>query len=158
PIVDRVLANYKRLRNGNTRLSANDRQRLDDHIARIDELQRKLTTAVVASCSNVTAPTDNANKHGGNSPAEAARQNALYHQGAATAFMCGTSRIAVVCSGDTSAFVSYGGDFHQEVAHQWQSADKQAILAQSYQRFFEASLVDMAKRLDVDEGGGATFL
>jgi hypothetical protein len=158
PIVDRVLANYKRLRNGNSRLSASDRQRLDDHIARIDELQRKLTTTVSSSCSNVAAPTDNANKHTGNSPAEAARQLQLYNEVAAIAFMCGTSRIAVVSYGDTSAFVSYGGDFHQDVAHQWQLADKQALLVQSYQRFFEATLVDMANRLNVDEVPGYTFL
>jgi Protein of unknown function (DUF1552) len=158
PIVDRVLANYKRLRKGNSRLSASDRQRLDDHIARIDELQRKLTTTVTSSCSNVAAPTDDANKHGGNSPAESARQLQLYNEVAAIAFMCGTSRIAVVCHGDTSAFVSYGGDFHQEVAHQWQLADKQALLVQSYQRFFEATLVDMANRLNVEEVPGYTFL
>src|SRR6185503_16812004 len=75
PIVDRVLGSYKRLRNGNTRLSASDRQRLDDHIARIAELQRKLTAGVgggsVAQCSATVKPTDDANKHNGNSPAEA---------------------------------------------------------------------------------------
>ena len=147
PIVDRVLASYNRLRNGSSRLSAADKQRLDDHIARIAELQRKLT-AGGASCSNVATPTDNANKHNGNSPAEAARQLELFNEVAAAAFMCGTSRIAVLCYGDTSRFVSYGGDWHQEVAHQWQLADKQALLVQSYQRFFETVLVDMANRLD----------
>jgi hypothetical protein len=106
----------------------------------------------------VTAPTDNANKHNGNSPAEAAKQLQLYNEVAAIAFMCGTSRIAVVCHGDTSAFVSYGGDWHQEVAHQWQLADPQAKLVQSYQQFFSAALVDMARRLDVDEGGGYSYL
>jgi hypothetical protein len=157
PIADRVLANYKRLRNGSTRLSAADKQRLDDHIARIDELQRKLTTSVV-SCSNVTAPTDSANKHNGNSPADAAKQLQLYNEVAAIAFMCGTSRIAVVCYGDTSRFVSYGGDWHQDVAHQWQLAAAQTQLVSSYQQLFSSALVDMARRLDVDEGGGYTYL
>jgi hypothetical protein len=156
-IVDRVLANYNRLRNGSTRLSAADKQRLDDHISRINELQRKLTTAVV-SCSGVTAPTDNANKHTGNSPAEAAKQIQLYNEVAAIAFMCGTSRIAVVCYGNTSKFVSYGGDWHQDVAHQWQLPDGQAKLVQSYQQFFANAFLDMAKRLDVEEGGGYTYL
>ena len=55
PIVDSVLANYNRLRQSNKRLSAADKQRLDDHVARIAELQRKLTTTVSgASCSSVT--------------------------------------------------------------------------------------------------------
>ncbi len=160
PIVDRVLANYKRLRNGNTRLSAADRQRLDDHIARIAELERKLSakTTSTASCSAVSKPSDDANKHDGNSPAEAARQLALFNEVAAVAFMCGTSRIAVLAYGDTSRFVSYGGDWHQEVAHQWQLADAQAALVQSYQRFFESVVVDMASRLNVEESPGVTFL
>ena len=54
--------------------------------------------------------------------------------------------------------MSYGGDWHQEVAHQWQLADRQALLVQSYQRFFASTFVDMAKRLDVEEAPGATYL
>src|SRR5215510_1007657 len=132
PIVDRVLANYNRLRNGNTRLSAADKQRLDDHVARIAELQRKLTTTVSgASCSSVTTPTDNANKHSANNPADAGKQLQLWNEVAAAAFMCGTSRIGVLAYGDTSRFCAYGGDWHQEVAHQWQLADKQALLDHS---------------------------
>lgn len=156
PIVDRVLENYKRLRNGNSRLSAADRTRLDDHIARIAELQRKLTAG--ASCGSVSTPTDDANKHHANTPEDAGRQLELYNEVAAAAFMCGTSRIAVLAYGDTSSFVSYGGDWHQEVAHQWQLADKQPLLVQSYQRFFESVFLDMARRLDVEEAPGLTYL
>ncbi len=158
PIVDRVLANYNRLRQSNRRLSAADKQRLDDHVARIAELQRKLTTTVVGSCSNVSTPTDNANKHNANTPEDQGKQLQLWNEVAAAAFMCGTSRIAVLAYGDTSRFVSYGGDWHQEVAHQWQVAAPQAQLVQSYQRFFASTVVDMAKRLDVEEVPGATFL
>jgi hypothetical protein len=162
PIVDRVLGSYRRLRNGNTRLSASDRQRLDDHIARIAELQRKLTAGSgggsAAACSATIKPTDDANKHNGNSPAEATRQLELYNEVAAVAFMCGTSRIAVLAYGDTSRFVSYGGDWHQEVAHQWQLADKQAQLVQSYQRFFSTVLLDMATRLTAEEAPGVSYL
>ena len=149
PIVDRVLANYNRLRQSNRRLSAADKQRLDDHVARIAELQRKLTATVSgASCSSVTTPTDNANKHNANTPEDAGKQLQLWNEVAAAAFMCGTSRIGVLAYGDTSRFVSYGGDWHQEVAHQWQLADQQALLVQSYQRFFASMFLDMAKRLD----------
>ncbi len=160
PIVDRVLANYNRLRNGNTRLSAADKQRLDDHVARIAELQRKLTTTVSgASCSSVTKPGDDANKHAANTAADVGKQLQLWNEVAAAAFMCGTSRIGVLAFGDTSRFVAYGGDWHQEVAHQWQLADKQALLLQSYQQFFASVMVDMAKRLDsVEEVPGLTYL
>ena len=67
-------------------------------------------------------------------PADAGKQLQLWNEVAAAAFMCGTSRIGVLAYGDTSRFVAYGGDWHQEVAHQWQLADKQALLVQSYQQ------------------------
>jgi len=57
PIVDRVLANYNRLRQSNRRLSAADKQRLDDHVARIAELQRKLTVTVSLRCSSAMRAT-----------------------------------------------------------------------------------------------------
>jgi hypothetical protein len=158
PIVDHVLESYNRLRNGNRRLSAGDKQRLEDHVARIAELERKLTAGGGASCGDVTAPTDDSDDHNGNNPEDAGKQISLYNEVAAVAFMCGTSRIAVVAHGDTAAFDSYGGDWHQEVAHQWQSDDAQQKLVPSYQRFFETAFLDMAARLDVEEAGGATYL
>jgi hypothetical protein len=160
PIVDRVLANYNRLRQSNRRLSAADKQRLDDHVARIAELQRKLNVTVGGgACGAVTAPTDNAGKHNANTPEDAGKQLQLWNEVAAAAFMCGSSRIAVLAYGETARFVSYGGDFHEDVAHQWQVADKQALLVQSYQRFFSSVFVDMARRLDaVEEAPGLTYL
>ncbi len=158
PIVDHVLESYNRLRNGNSRLSSGDRQRLDDHVARIAELQRKLTAGSSASCGDVTVPTDDANKHNAHNPEDAGKHISLYNEVAAVAFMCGTSRIAVVASDDTSPYVSYGGDWHQDVAHQWQNDDAQKQLVPSYQRFFESSFLDMAARLDVEEAPGVTYL
>jgi hypothetical protein len=158
PIVDHVLESYNRLRNGNSRLSAGDKQRLDDHIARIAELERKLTAGSSVACGDISAPTDDASKHNGNTPDDAGKQIALYNEVAAVAFMCGTSRIGVVCHEDTSRYVSYGGDWHQEVAHQWQNDDAQQKLVPSYQRFFESSFLDMAARLDVEEVPGTTYL
>jgi len=158
PIVDRVLENYKRLRNGNTRLSASDKRRLDEHIARLAELERKLTTASSASCGSVTAPTEDANRHNANNADDAARQLSLFNEVASVAFMCGSSRIAVLAYGETSRFVGYGGDWHQDVAHQWQLADPQKKLVDSYQRFFSGVLLDMVARLDVEEAPGVTYL
>src|SRR5204863_899500 len=58
PVVDRVLQSYQRLRNGNRRLSAADRQRLDDHMDRLAELQRKLNVAVPVACGGMATPSD----------------------------------------------------------------------------------------------------
>src|SRR5262249_6492958 len=77
PIVDRVLESYKNLRNGNKRLSAADKQRLDDHMARIAELERKLTAK--ASCGDVMKPTDDAQSHGGNTQKDAVAYGQLWN-------------------------------------------------------------------------------
>jgi hypothetical protein len=156
PIADRILQNYKSLRDGNQRLSASDRQRLSDHIDRIAELERKLSAT--ATCGNVTKPTDDATLHQKIDPVDAATHWKLFTDVVTTAFACGTSRIAVVGVGATDKFASYQGDWHQEVAHQWQNPDKQKLLNDSYQRFFETVFLDAATKLDVEEAPGVTYL
>ncbi|HVY31688.1 MAG TPA: DUF1552 domain-containing protein [Polyangiaceae bacterium] len=156
PIVDRVLESYKNLRNGNKRLSAADKQRLDDHMARIAELERKLTAK--ASCGDVMKPTDDAQSHLGNSEKDAIAYGQLWNEVVAAAFVCGTSRIGVLGYGSTDKFVAYGGDWHQEVAHQWQLPDKQELIKQSYQKVFEGIFLDLAAKLDVEEAPGMTYL
>jgi hypothetical protein len=157
PIVDRVLDSYRRLRDGNRRLSAADRQRLEDHIARVAELERKLTAG--SSCGDVQRPTDDSDRHHGNTTEDAAAFGSLFGDVVATAFMCGTSRIGVLGYGGTERFEAYGGDWHQEVAHQWQTADRQALLVESYQRIFERVFLELAAKLDaVEEAPGMTYL
>lgn len=156
PIVDKVLESYKNLRNGNRRLSAADRQRLDDHMARIAELQRKL--GAKASCGDVQMPTDEAQDYFGNNPEDAIKYGQLWNEVVAAAFVCGTSRIGVLGYGSTERFVSYGGDWHQEVAHQWQLPDKQELIKQSYQKVFEGIFLDLAAKLDIEEAPGMTYL
>jgi len=156
PIVDRVLESYKNLRNGNRRLSAADKQRLDDHMARIAELERKLTAG--ASCGDVMKPTDDAQDHYGNTAKDAVAYGKLWNEVVAAAFVCGTSRIGVLGYGSTDRFVAYGGDWHQEVAHQWQLADKQELIKQSYQQVFEGIFLDLAAKLDIEEAPGMTYL
>jgi hypothetical protein len=156
PIVDRVLESYRRLRDGNRRLSSNDRQRLEDHIARVAELERKLSA--VASCGDVDAPSQDSDQHFGNTEADAIAYGKLFGDVAVTAFMCGTSRIGVLGYGGTERFTAYGGDWHQEVAHQWQTPDRQDLLVRSYQSLFANVFADIAAQLDVEEAPGMTYL
>jgi hypothetical protein len=51
-VVDRVLADYRSLRTRNTRLGAEDRRRLDQHIELLQETQRRVN-AVTAVCSQL---------------------------------------------------------------------------------------------------------
>ena len=75
-----------------------------------------------------------------------------------TAFLCGTSRIAV--HGVTDLFTSFAGDWHQDVAHQAHLPDgaRQDDLQAANQRTFEAVMLYLISKLDVDEGDGTTLL
>jgi hypothetical protein len=149
-IVDLVLEDYKRLRNSNRRLSLADKQRLDDHIDRLDELQRKLEVNV--SCGAVQPPThgslDEYSSSYGIDPEANKRFWQLHNDVIAAAFACDTCRIAAVRVPDT--FSTYAGDWHQDVAHQGAIPDgvKQAILAAAHQRFFEDVYLDLVSKLD----------
>ncbi|MBC8067706.1 MAG: DUF1552 domain-containing protein [Deltaproteobacteria bacterium] len=162
PVVDRVLADYQSLRQGNRRLSATDRQRIDDHLERLDELQRKL--AVQVSCGDVMPPGSNSTDEWNSSsygydPAAQRRFWQLVNDVIVAAFICGTSRIAVLRV--TDHFSDFQGDWHQAVAHEAHALDggAQATLATAHQRFFEDVFLDLAHKLDaVDEGSGPTLL
>jgi hypothetical protein len=160
PIVDRVIENYRSLRNGSRRLSAADRQRLDDHLDRLNELQRRLTVSrpATASCGGVAKPTDDSDKVGYSyqDPAKSKRRFQLYNDVIAAAFMCGTTRIAVVSVGDT--FSSFSGDWHQDVAHKYASAMPQQLLVDALRLTFQGAILDLAAKLDVDEAPGQTYL
>jgi hypothetical protein len=160
-VVDRVIDSYNRLRSGAfgdaTRLSAADKQRLDEHIQRLNELQRALNAGASATCGDLATPTTDASKYAARATvSDAATYQQLYNEVIAAAFRCGTSRIAVVAAYET--FSNYTGDWHQDVAHQYMNADKQQLLVAAQQAFFEDAFLDLATRLDVEEADGQTYL
>lgn len=160
PVVDKVLADYKRLRDGSRRLSPADRTRLDDHMQRLSELQRKLNAR--ATCGAVAKPgSSNAVRAMAGydfNPDLQAKAFDLLNDVIVAAFVCGTSRVAVVNAGST--FSDFTGDWHQDVAHKAHLPDgaKQKIIAAAHQRFFANVYVDLMKKLDVDDGTGKTLL
>lgn len=162
PVVDRVYEDYKRLRDGNTRLSIDDRRRLDDHMQRMSELQRQLTAT--ASCGSVTKPTEDTSKYfsmpdfGTSNLVAQDKVAALFNDVIVAAFICGTSRIAT--AQQKSIHAKYAGDWHQEIAHQawFDDAKAQNILAGSFQNFFESAFLDLATKLDIPDGSGGTYL
>ncbi len=159
PVVDKILANYNSLRQGNTRLSAADKMRLDTHIAMLAQLESSLQAQV--ACSAPPVPTDDAQKYQSEtSKANAATWGQLFADVVAAAFACGASRIGVYGWGDTSAFSDYTGtDWHHDVAHQWYLDQQQGWLTQSYQSVFEQAFLYLAAKLDqMDDGNGNTVL
>ncbi len=160
PIVDRVLDDYRRLRDGNRRLSSEDRRRLEDHIDRVDELQRKLNVAL--SCGDIETPTQASTELYGSdygiNPALQAQFWGLINDVIVAAFACDTCRIVSARAADH--FSTFPGDWHQDVAHQANTdAGQQQILADAHQRFFEGVFLDLISKLDaVDDGLGNTLL
>lgn len=159
-IVDRVLADYQRLRQ-NPRLSALDRQRLDDHLDRVDELQRKIN--VVVSCGEVERPESSSSDEYGSSfgvdPVAHRRFWQLMNDVIAVAFSCDTCRIATLKVGEI--FSDFAGNWHENVAHQAKLPDAvaQDIIASAHQRFFADVFVDLAAKLDaVLDSEGVTVL
>ncbi len=161
PVVDRVIDSYRSLRQGNRRLSTADRQRLDEHLDRLDELQRRLEVAV--SCGEVPTPSANSTDEWDSSsfsfsPAAQARFWQLHNDVIATAFLCDTSRIAALRI--TDHFSDYAGDWHQDIAHRahFPEGSAQQVLADAHQRFFAEVFVDLVRKLDVDQGDGTSLL
>ena len=159
PVVDKILANYKSLREGNSRLSAADKARLDTHIAMLAELQSSLTARV--SCTRPATPKEDAKQYEDYASAsDAAKYGQLWLDVVAAAFACGASRIGVLGFGDTAGLCDYRGtDWHHDVAHQWYLDQQQAWLVQSYQGLFEQVFLYLAAKLDqLDAGNGQTVL
>jgi hypothetical protein len=161
PVVDRVMENYQSLLQSNRRLSAMDRQRLEEHVTRIDELQRRLAVAV--SCGDIPVPTQSSTDLWGDSsfgvnPPLQREFWQLFNDVVTAAFVCGTSRIAVLRVTDT--FSDFVGDWHQDIAHQAHLPDgaAQQQLADANHRSFQDVFLDLVRKLDIDEGDGTTIL
>jgi hypothetical protein len=173
PVVDRVFQSYQSLRQSNKRLSTGDLQRLDEHMARLQEIQRR--SQVVVSCSGVQKPTTNAAQYwqwpGPQGVSNSVQAFQLVNDVIVAAFMCGTCRIATVDADlGQGPFTDYMGgyngtiDFHSLIHLTSQTGS--ASLAQgsqvqvypAWQRCFENAFVDLISKLDTDDGTGKSLL
>lgn len=157
PIVDKVLESYHRARS-NPRISAEDKIRLDDHVQRISELQRRIGTVV--SCAYPPAPVaPHANSNVGRvvfSPpyAQHADLQQAWFQAVndliVAAFACGLTQIVNGIVGPTFVDTYPANEWHQGVAHRAREADgvQQGVLCSSYRTFFQGVLLDLASKMD----------
>jgi hypothetical protein len=169
PVVDRVLQSYKNLRNGANgdaaRLSASDRQRLDDHMDRLAELQKRVGATV--SCESVQPPGAVQTKNNSgvgfeDNTSQQAVENAkafysVFNDVIVAAFMCGSSRIATIHT--VESWRAWAGSWHQEVAHQARGGGTaQAAITEGNRSLFEWVFLDLANKLNVEEANGTTYL
>ncbi len=176
PVVDRVLEHYDAVRNGAfgdaSRLSAADKQRLDDHMDRIAELQRRLSAGgglAGAMCTADLTPTLSVGDGHPGIAYETRNVDATieYYQTfndvIAAAFICGTSRVATVYIGQHMS--ADPRSWHDQIAHRGtlSSANPgeelpQKTLADAQQRVFEHVFLDLARKLNFEEANGVTYL
>jgi hypothetical protein len=167
PVVNRVIQSYQRLHDSTRRLSADDKLRLEQHLQRLDEVQRRLSVNAPTQCTQPTRPAkSNQQLYGGPyvgnfdvSPDQHAGWYDMLNDVIASAFSCQLSRIAVVKVNPD--FSSYVGDWHQDIAHKadQMSGTAQATLMAAHQRFFSTVVVDLAAKLDaISDGMGGTVL
>ena len=159
-IVDRILDSYKTLRNSNRRLSTEDRRRLDDHVAGLDELQRRLTDTggggKLQQC-DLTKPSSGY-PGGPEMLADAIRYESLLNDVIAMALACGVTRIAVNLA-YSSFSPNHGYEaWHNDVIHIDTPANQQLIVAAKAEAF-RACPLDLVAKLDTfEESPGVSLL
>jgi hypothetical protein len=141
------------MRNGSRRLSAADRQRLDDHMSRLAELQRSITASsmTAAGCNDVRAPAAGPG-------AVASLQRNI--DTVVAAFLCGYTRLATLSVGEYN-FSSMKWDpaiWHNDVTHNWARQDAQGLLVEAYRSVFANAFLYLLRKLDVEESPGVTIL
>jgi len=173
PIVDRVLDNYKRLRNGTKRLPAEDKLRLDQHINSVAELQRRLNTQVSTGCVIPPRPSIDSSTIAGNpenkamdgDPAKNVQFFQLINEVVAVAMNCGATRVAAYTVNEDflgCTFTTWTGwAWHNDIAHNCGTLDGQGqdYVKRSNQTFFQGVYLDLISRLNsFGDGYGGTLL
>ena len=161
-VVDRVNADYLRLRNGSTRaLGRRSPPPRRSHAAARRASKGKVN--VHATCPSIMPVTTNTGMlintaSYGITPTMQAQVYQAMNDVIVAAFLCDTSRIAVMNIRED--FSTYVGDWHQDVAHHAAEPDgaKQAIIMAAHQLTFEKVFLDLCSKLDVDDGTGQTYL
>lgn len=151
--VDRVMDGYRALL-ADPRLSAGDRRRLDAHMERLFEVQRRI--AMDVPCVPLEPAWDaeslQADPAWFRDPDSQIAYWQLMIDVVVAALSCGVSHIATLHAAET--FSTFAGDWHQDIAHQAYLADGEAqdTLATAHQRFFEGVFLDLVEKLDATEG------
>jgi hypothetical protein len=169
-VVDQVLESYKSLRNGSARLSTEDKRRLDEHMQRIAELQRKLQAsappAPPARPSKSSSELDTASNFN-TAAAPQVEFYKLWNEVVVAAFSTGVSRVASLGTMGTDFgiirdghFADFAGNWHDQILHKYAySGTEYDQLVAANRRFFANVFLDLAKRMDaMNMGNGKTLL
>lgn len=156
-IVDLVYEDYTRQR-ANAKLSAGDKLRLDEHVARIADIRRRMSVSTTA-CAAPGKPAKPPGPGCSNwqSHVEFFRS---FQDVVVAALACGLTRVVTQFhSGWSTSF----GDrcespWHQAISHAVSSSGPQAAMTAAMQRQFAGLIVPLAAKLDAVKDAGGTSL
>jgi len=154
-LVDKVVANYQRLISSG-KLSSVDQKRIDDHLQRVFELQKRLSRPTQSFGMIPPRPGMSSSSDGYDvDPAAQVAKINLWTDIAAAAFSVGASRIFTANLNET--FSDYVGDWH-DLAHSSEAA-RTAKFVKANQNFFSGVFAEFARKLDaISMGDGTTLL
>jgi hypothetical protein len=170
-LVDRVYQDYMKLRQS-ARLSANDKQLVDQYVNLVAELQAKLTPTQVMSCTRPAAPASMANNTK-TDPIDISTKWSLFLDIVTAAIMCDQTRIVTIGvhkslgPGPDSSNSTLVGHYHSEdasggtwhgLAHDFANANSRRML-QGINSWIAANVfAALLAKLDVAEANGKTYL
>jgi hypothetical protein len=170
-LLDQVHADYLKLKS-NPRLSAADKQQLDQYASLITELQQKLQVMSAVGCMQPAAPPSLANNQTLDT-ADITQKYSLMIDIMAAAIMCDRTRIVTLDvhkalgpgpDPNNTALVGHfhnpdsnGGSWHG-LAHDWANANSRRMLAGINTWVANNVFLKILQKLDVPEAGGQTYL
>ncbi|MFZ5440180.1 MAG: DUF1552 domain-containing protein [Myxococcota bacterium] len=178
-LVDRVYADYTRLSRGafgpGRRISREDRVRLEEYVAGVKSIGDRMRAMVSAGCTLPTVPSGQRNQYVREGEADWEWSDAaampdlrlidqraaleLRNQMLVNAFMCGTSRAAVMTMSslrdqwDPATFDTPSmseatrTDAHGMVFHNHTMEDRQKLLVESQRFFFQYGFIDLVRKM-----------
>jgi hypothetical protein len=170
-LIDRVYQDYTKLKQ-NARLSASDKQLVDQYVTLVAELQAKLMTTPTMACTRPATPGSMANNTGLDVKDITTKWD-LFLDVVAAAIMCDRTRVITIGvhkalgPGPDSANTTLVGHYHSEdasggtwhgLAHDWDNANARRMLKGINNWIAANVFAKLLTKLDVPEAGGRTYL
>jgi Protein of unknown function (DUF1552) len=170
-LVDRVFADYQRLK-ASPRLSAADKQLVDQYVTLISELQSRLSATPMMTCTPPAAPGSLANNVG-TDPTDISTKWNLFLDVVTAAVMCGQTRVITIGvhkalgPGPDANNPTLFGHFHSEdasggtwhgLAHDFGNPNSRRMLKGINSWIASEIFAKLCGKLNVATGAGSTFL
>ncbi len=153
-LIDQTLGDLKSLLS-HRNISSTDKQRLDSFTTELFETQKKLNIVSAAICSAPAVPTNSTDMENISTNIDRELFLDLYTSILASGIKCGRTSIATL---QGIMAVETQGPYAFANLHSWGHDLKTTEVGNAMRWFVDKAIVPLITKLDVDEGGGLTFL